>query len=39
MNFDAFSSAQIQSKIWLVDRLERTLEEHRPIEDGYRIWI
>jgi hypothetical protein len=39
MDFDAFSTAQMQSKIWLVDRLERTLEEHRPIEDGYRIWI
>jgi hypothetical protein len=39
MDFDAFSTAQMQSKLWLVDRLERTLEEHRPIEDGYRIWI
>ena len=39
MNFDAFSAAQVQSKLWLVERLERTLEEHRPIEDGYRIWI
>lgn len=39
MDFDAFSTAQMQSKIWLVDRLERILEEHRPIEDGYRIWI
>jgi len=39
MDFDAFSTAQMQSKVWLVDRLERTLEEHRPIEDGYRIWI
>jgi hypothetical protein len=39
MNFDAFSAAQMQSKLWLVERLERTLEEHRPIEDGYRIWI
>lgn len=39
MDFDAFSTAQMQSKLWLVERLERTLQEHRPIEDGYRIWI
>lgn len=36
---DAFSVAQMQSKQWMVQTLERTLQEHRPIEDGYRIWI
>jgi hypothetical protein len=36
---DSFSVAQMQSKIWLVESLERVLQEHRPIEDGYRIWV
>lgn len=39
MNFDAFSSSQIQSKLWLVQSLERSLDEHRPTNDGYRIWL
>lgn len=36
---DAFSAAQMQSKLWLVQRLEDCLLEERPIEDGYRIWL
>jgi hypothetical protein len=36
---DSFSAAQMQSKQWLVQRLENVLLEERPIEDGYRIWI
>jgi hypothetical protein len=40
MNFDSFSSAQMQSKLWLVTTLERCLDEHYPIDpEGYRIWI
>ena len=39
MDFNSFSSAQMQSKLWLVQRLESVLLEERPIEDGYRIWI
>jgi hypothetical protein len=39
VNFDSFSVAQMQSKLCLVQTLERSLQEHRPIEDGYRIWI
>jgi hypothetical protein len=36
---EAFSAAQMQSKLWLVQRLESVLLEERPIEDGYRIWL
>lgn len=36
---DAFSAAQMQSKLWMVERLEAVLLEHRPIEDGYRIYM
>jgi hypothetical protein len=39
MDFNSFSAAQMQSKLWLVQRLENVLLEERPIEDGYRIWI
>lgn len=40
INFDAFSSGQVGSKIWLVQNLERALEEHFPTDkQGYRIWI
>ena len=39
VNTDAFSAAQMQSKLWMVQRLEDALLEERPIEDGYRIWI
>lgn len=39
MDFNSFSSAQMQSKLWMVQRLENVLLEERPIEDGYRIWI
>jgi len=39
VNTDAFSVAQMQSKLWLIERLERTLEEYEINEDGYRIWI
>jgi hypothetical protein len=39
MDFNSFSAAQMQSKLWLVQRLEGVLLEERPIEDGYRIWI
>jgi len=39
MDFDSFSSAQMQSKLWLVQRLEDALNEHRPTEEGYRLWI
>jgi hypothetical protein len=36
---DAFSVAQMQSKLWMIQRLEDVVLEERPIEDGYRIWI
>jgi len=38
---DAFSSAQIQSKLWLVNQLEFSLNENLPTDssNGYRIWI
>ena len=38
---DAFSSAQIQSKLWMVDKLEFVLNEHMPTDslNGFRIWI
>jgi hypothetical protein len=39
MDFNSFSAAQMQSKLWLVQRLEQVLLEERPIEDGYRIWL
>ena len=39
VNTDAFSVAQMQSKLWLVERLERSLEEYEINETGYRIWI
>jgi len=39
MDFNSFSAAQMQSKLWLVQRLESVLLEERPIEDGYRIWM
>lgn len=39
MDFDSFSSAQIQSKLWLVQRLEDVLNENVPKEGGHRIWI
>lgn len=40
MNFDAFSSSQIQSKLWLAQALESVVDEHLPTErEGYRIWI
>lgn len=36
---DAFTVAQMQSKLWLVERLERSLEEYELTEEGHRIWI
>lgn len=41
LDIDAFASSQIQSKLWLVKTLEKTLQEHEPIEHdrGYKIWI
>lgn len=41
VDLDAFASSQIQSKLWLVKTLERTLEHNEPIEPhiGYDIWI
>lgn len=40
VNLDAFSSSQVASKIWLVERLEDVLEkQYAPPELGYRIWI
>ena len=40
LNFDAFSSSQIQSKQWLAETLEFVVDEHMPTErEGYRIWI
>lgn len=36
---DAFSVAQMQSKLWLVERLERALEENHISDEAYRIWI
>jgi len=39
MDLQAFSSAQIQSKLWLVQRLEDVLIEHVSRESGHRIWI
>jgi hypothetical protein len=39
VNTDAFSAAQMQSKLWLVERLEHALEEYEIKEDGHRIWI
>lgn len=37
IDFDAFSSGQMQSKIWLVENLEKVLTKHPPF--GYRIWL
>lgn len=37
LDLDAFSSGQMQSKIWLVENLEKVLT--KPPEAGYRIWI
>jgi hypothetical protein len=41
MNFDAFSSAQLQSKLWMVEKLEFALNENIPTDssNGFRIWI
>ncbi len=38
---DAFSSAQIQSKLWMIHNLESALNEHIPTDssNGFRIWI
>lgn len=40
INTDAFSSSQVASKLWLVERLEEVLSgfQVHP-EQGYRIWI
>jgi hypothetical protein len=39
VNTDAFSIAQMQSKLWLVERLEKVLEENHEFNDKYRVWI
>jgi hypothetical protein len=40
LNFDAFSSGQMQSKLWLVQSLEASLDEYYPADQaGFRIWI
>ena len=38
---DAFSVAQMQSKLWLVQTLERTINEHVTADSmqGHRVWI
>jgi hypothetical protein len=38
---DSFSVAQMQSKLWLVQTLERTVNEHVTADSmqGHRIWI
>ena len=40
-NSDAFSSAQMQSKLWLVGKLEFYMNDYMPTDssNGYRIWI
>ena len=37
IDLDAFASGQMQSKIWLVENLEKVLSTHPEL--GYRIWI
>lgn len=40
MQFDAFSSGQIESKVWLVKTLERIIEEQgKASPGGWHIWI
>lgn len=40
MNFDAFSSSQMLSKLWLAQHLEYAVDEDFPTErNGYRVWI
>lgn len=40
VDLDSFSSAQMQSKLWLVTTLEKSLDEHFPTDkNGYRIWM
>lgn len=41
IDLDSFSSGQMQSKLWLVQKLEDCLNENSPIETtaGYRIWL
>lgn len=37
LDLDSFASGQMQSKIWLVEQLEKLLTTHP--DEGYRIWI
>lgn len=41
LNLDAFSSGQMQSKLWLVQNLERCINEYVSADamQGHRIWI
>lgn len=41
IDLDSFSSSQIQSKLWLVQKLEFVLNENCPTDssNGHRIWI
>lgn len=39
MNFDAFSSSQYISKLWLIQTIERILPDYLDKPEGYRIWI
>jgi hypothetical protein len=40
-NSDAFSSSQMQSKLWMVQHLEFCLNDSLPTDsaNGYRVWI
>lgn len=39
VDLDAFSSSQVASKLWLVERLEEVVSNLQTPEGGYRIWI
>jgi hypothetical protein len=39
VDLDSFSSSQIQSKIWLVSRLEKAVKEHLDDARQHKIWI
>lgn len=39
MNYDAFSSSQYISKLWLAQTIERILPDYLERPEGYKIWI
>lgn len=39
MNYDAFSSSQYISKLWLVQTVERILPDYLERPEGYKVWI